>query len=234
MKLAIMQPYIFPYIGYFQLIHSVDKFVFFDDVNFIKQGWINRNRILLNDNIYTFAIPVEDISSYRLISETKISFKRDWGKKILKTLNQAYQKAPCYSIIMGILENIFSGNNVEFISELSKQSILKVNEYLDITAEIVYSSAVYMNSNLKGQTRIIDICRKETSDTYINAPGGTALYNPVDFKNENIELKFINPGQIVYKQFDDNVFIPDLSVIDVLMFNSKSEIKSMLNNYTLK
>jgi len=230
MKLAIMQPYIFPYIGYFQLINAADKFVFYDDVTFIKQGWINRNNILLNGKKYLFTIPVKNISSFAAINETYVSDKPfSWGKKLLSTFTQAYNKAPFFNEVFPLIEKVMSGSSNQSISSVAKDSIISVMQYLNMQTEIVESSSIYNNSELKSEERIIDICQKENADTYINAPGGMALYQAKHFEVIKTILSFLEVVLERYHQFE-NEFVPGLSIIDVLMFNSVEEVRSMLAN----
>ena len=166
MKIAIMQPYLFPYIGYFQLINAVDKFIVYDDVNFIKQGWINRNNILVNGKAFLFSAPVVNISSYSLINQTEISYKIDWSNKLLKTIRLSYQKSPYFSNIFFLLEELFSQKD-QFISELALKSIKLVTNYLDIKTEIRETTQHYMNAQLAAQNRILDICKIEKATNYI-------------------------------------------------------------------
>ena len=233
MKLGIMQPYLFPYIGYFQLINAVDKFIIYDDVRYIKQGWVNRNRILLHDQAFLFTVPVADNGPSRLIKDTPVSertFTR-WKKKFYNTLEVAYRRAPFYDSIRSLVTEVLD-TPTERIGELSRNSVVKTMDYLGIGTIVIPSSVVYLNSELKGEQRVMDICLKEKATLYMNAPGGSLLYDKRDFAKQNIQLLFINPGEMVYRQFE-NDFVPSLSIIDVMMFNSVSAIKGMLNNYNL-
>lgn len=230
-----MQPYFFPYIGYFQLIHVVDKFIFYDDVNFIKQGWINRNKFLVNGNELIFSIPIKNISPNKKINETEISHINfdKWLSKFLKTLYINYSKAPYFDKVISIIENVMNEKHY-FISSLAISSILKVCEYLAINDKIFeISSKMYSDSsNLHKSERLINICKKNAAKEYINPIGGKDLYTKEEFLKNNIELRFISTKSIRYNQFD-NEFIQNLSIIDVMMFNSKKEIKRMLNEYEL-
>jgi hypothetical protein len=231
MKIAIMQPYLFPYIGYFQLVNSVNKFVVYDDVAFIKQGWINRNNILLNQQKHLFFVPVKGISSFRNISETEIDYTQNWPRKMLLTFEQAYKKSPYFQNIFPIIQSVFNSKK-QSISELAFDSIFQVCNYLDIDTEFSISSKVYQNQEIKGQDRVIDICLKENATQYINPIGGLELYSNADFLDKNIQLNFIQSLPHSYKQFN-NEFVPWLSIIDVLMFNSKESTKLLLNEYKL-
>lgn len=229
MKLAIMQPYIFPYIGYFQLIQSVDKFVFYDDVDFIKGGWINRNKISTQQKELLFTVPLDKASSFKKINEIHLHpvIYKKWTVKFLKSIQQSYSKSPFYNLVFPIIEEVFSGDHSS-ISDLTKASIKLTSKYLGIETEFVNSSQKYKNNHLKSQARVIDICKLEDADTYINAIGGLELYNPLDFLNNGIELRFLKPTMVPYNQFKTDEFIPGLSIIDFIMNIDPSEVKDHL------
>lgn len=233
MKIAIMQPYIFPYIGYFQMIKAVDKFVFYDDVNFIKQGWVNRNRILNSKTDFIFVVPIEKISSFTLINETRIkqNLYQNWIQKFLKTIQLNYGKAPYFESIFELIQTILNQNK-ETISDLAILSITEISKFLEIKTEFIISSEKYQNSELERQARLIDICKQENASQYINAIGGQVLYTKDAFAKEGIQLNFIKSLAIEYKQFDHE-FVSWLSILDVLMFNSKEEVKKMLTQFEL-
>lgn len=228
MKIAIMQPYFFPYIGYWQLINSVDKFVIYDDVNYIKGGWINRNRILLGGSAHFINMYMNGASSNKRINEIDLDKNTHMINKNLKMLQSAYKDAPCFNNIFPILEKTISYVNVNNIAEYLENIIREISGYLEISTEIVISSNLKKNNNLKAQDKVIDICKILKADEYVNAVGGQNLYSREDFAREGIKLKFINTDLIVYKQYDNN-FVKDLSIIDVLMFNSKEKVKMLLN-----
>jgi hypothetical protein len=231
MKIAIMQPYLFPYVGYFQLINAADKFVVYDDVTFIKQGWINRNKILLNGAAFLFTIPLKDASSYKLIRETKVSDNFNWKSKLIKTLEQAYGKAPYYAeAIKPIKEVIFSEE--KSIAAIALKSLKVICSYAGIDTPMVETSSNYLNDDLQSQARVIDICKRENATEYLNPVGGLELYSHDAFNRENIKLSFVKPRTISYLQFN-NQFVPWLSTIDVMMFNSPAEIKEMMNQYEI-
>ena len=230
-KIAVMQPYFFPYIGYFQLINSVDKFVILDDVNYIKKGWINRNYILVNSKPCLFTIPLVKPSQNKLINETEIAFESNWKKKFLKTIETGYAKAPFFQEVFDMLA-VLMDSREKNLSKFILLSQKKVIKYLGLKTQIIESSVTYSNSHLKGEQRITDICRKENSSVYINLPGGTDLYSKNNFNNEGIDLYFIKSDRIEYRQFK-NEFAPSLSMIDVMMFNSKESINQFLNSYEL-
>lgn len=231
MKLAIMQPYFFPYIGYFQMINAVDKFILYDDVNYIKGGWINRNNILQNNERKLITLNLVGSSSNKLINEISIGNNR----KLFKTISQAYSKSPFFEVVIPIVNEILSlcAPNVS-ISEIAGESIIKVSDYLNIKTKFEYSSKLYADTKgIDKADRLIEICNRNKANTYINAAGGKELYSKDFFKKNYIDLLFIQNHIQEYQQFN-NDFVPFLSIIDVMMFNSVEEIKKMLNTYVLE
>lgn len=230
MKLGIMQPYFFPYVGYWQLIKAVDKYIVYDDVTYIKGGWISRNNILLNGCKHLITLPLDTPSSFRLIKEIKVTSNVKQREKILKTIENAYKKAPYFSDVMPIIENCIMKS--EYISELNFNAIKEICSYLDIKTEIILSSDLKKNNELKSQEKVIHINKLMGSDMYINAIGGQELYSKEAFKKEGICLKFLKMDNIEYQQFS-NEFVPNLSIIDVMMFNSRDDVNSILDMYSL-
>jgi len=228
-----MQPYLFPHIGYFQLIQAVDKFVFYDDVNYIKQGWINRNRILGNDEDLVFTVPLKKASSFTFIKDTYINQElyKAWRLKFMSTIFFQYKKAPFFNQVMPLVENVFNSNCVT-ISELAKLSCMDVYNYLGMTTSIQISSTIYENSDLKRADRVIDICKREDATQYVNVSGGVELYSKVEFNDCKLNLFFIKTSPITYQQFK-SPFLAGLSIIDVLMFNDIDTINQMLSQYEL-
>ena len=228
MTLGIMQPYFMPYIGYWQLMAAVDTYVIYDDVNYIKKGWINRNNILVNNDKQMFTIALNGASQNKLINEITIA---DDFTKLRKTIHMAYHKAPYYNDVMALLDKIFSyqsSNLADFIAN----SIELVCQYLDIQTKIIMSSDIEKDNSLKGQDKILEICKLLNADTYYNAIGGQELYDKSVFEKENIKLCFLKSDIPEYSQYK-NAFVPGLSIIDVLMFNNPIQVKQMLTNYTL-
>lgn len=227
-----MQPYLFPYIGYFQMINAADVFVFYDDVNFIKGGWINRNRMLMAGSDKLFTVPLKDASSFKLIKEIEINTEVPAYSKMLTTIVQSYKKSPFFSEVFPIMESVFRSPS-STIGDLAILSIEAVNEYLGITTVLKRSSVDFADTKgLERAERLIAICKQTGAEKYINAVGGQELYTKEYFASNGIELKFIKSESLDYKQFD-NEFVPWLSIIDVLMFNSVEEIKVFLNKYLL-
>ncbi len=227
-----MQPYLFPYLGYFQLINAVDTFVFYDDVNYIKGGWINRNRILLNGRDFFLTVPCSQISPNKQINETEFDNKRPEFKKLNKTLKQAYKKAPFFEPVAAMIETILNTDTTR-IADLAECSIRTIVRYLEIPVDFRISSVDFpFTKDAVKADRIIAICKALDSGHYINPIGGMELYEKDYFNKHGILLNFVQSQPVEYKQFN-NAFVSGLSIIDILMFNSKKEIKEMLDNYKL-
>ena len=232
MTLAIMQPYFFPYIGYWQLINAVDTFVIYDNIQFSKNGWFHRNNILLNNKKTLFSIPLKKDSDYldvkdRFLAETA----KKQTKKIITQIENSYRKAPHFQKVFPIVKEIFLYENKNLF-EYIYNSVIKLTDFLDIDTKIIISSTINIDHSLKSQTKVLALNKALGAVKYINPIGGTALYDYARFQQENIELKFLKSEIPEYKQFGDE-FIPYLSIIDILMFNSKDEIKKMLNKFEL-
>lgn len=229
MKLAIMQPYLFPYFGYFQLINAVDKFVFYDDVNFIKNGWINRNKILIHGKPAYFTVQLKEASSFKLINQIEFIDNR---QKLLKTIRMAYSKAPYFDDVFPVINSCLNVQT-KLICELVIHAVQEICRFLEIETVFEKSSQIYPETkHLNKIQRIQRICENNNADSYINAIGGTELYSKPFFNNLNVELYFIQSMDIIYKQHE-NQFIPNLSIIDLMMFNSKNELRDYLNSYVL-
>ena len=227
MKLAIMQPYFFPYIGYFQLLNAVDKFVFYDDVNYIKGGWINRNRLFLAGAVRYITVPLAGASSFEKISKICVKTGDEWVKSMLSSVSQSYCKAPFYKPVQDLLEGVLGSHNGN-IAALAKNSIIAVADYIGISTDFVHSSVIYGNQEKNGVERVLDICRIETADEYWNLPGGRSLYSTDVFEKNGIDLKFVDVSIQPYQQHTTE-FQSGLSVLDVLMYNEPSNVLAMLN-----
>jgi hypothetical protein len=231
MKIAVMQPYLFPYLGYFQLMHAVDRFVVLDDVTYIKGGWINRNRILVNRRAHLFTVPLAGTSSNKRIHDLVIAERQGWRDKLLKTIAQAYRRAACFEAVYPLIERVIRHPN-KSLADFVVNSLILLHRHLGLKTELVTTSRHYRNRDLKGQDRILDICRRENAREYINAPGGRELYTPAGFAAAGVALRFLQPRPLRYRQFDDE-FVPDLSIIDALMFNPPDRMRRYLDEYDL-
>lgn len=234
MTLAVMQPYLFPYIGYFQLIKAVDVFVFYDDVNFIKQGWINRNQILVNHEANLFTVPLKKASSFKQINQVEIntSLYPQWQKKFLRKIEQSYTKAPYFKEAFPLISNVFSAP-LSNISNLAIYSIIEISNYLELNKKFMISSETFSETKEQERTqRLISINHHLKATTYINALGGKELYSKEEFRREGVKLHFLKPNLNTYEQ-SGGEFVKGLSMIDILMFNSKDDIIKMLTNFSL-
>jgi hypothetical protein len=233
MNIAIMQPYFFPYIGYFQLMNAVDEFVIYDNIEFTKKGWINRNRILSHGTDSYITIPLKKDSDYldvkdRYLAESWLSER----SKMLNKIKESYRKAPFFDYVYSIIEKciLFEENNL-FRFVLNSLNLIKI--YLGIQTSLIVSSAIPIDNNLKAEKKVIEICKARKANVYLNPIGGVRLYDKNNFNDECIDLYFLKTNDVIYKQFD-NDFIPSLSIIDVMMFNPKEKIREyLISFYTL-
>lgn len=229
MKIAIMQPYFLPYIGYFQLIKAVDKFVIYDNIKYTKKGWVNRNRILVDGHDEFITLPLRKDSDYLNVYQRSLSesFQQE-KEKIIRRIQANYRRSPYYDSVNELLREIFdfnSNNLFDFILN----SLQVVCGYLNIRTDFVISSTLNTAPQLKGQSRVLAICQEMKADCYINPIGGVELYSREEFALNNVSLKFLQPNLIIYPQLDFE-FVPNLSILDVLMFNDKKKIAFFLNN----
>ncbi|MBU46862.1 MAG: hypothetical protein CMD28_05455 [Flavobacteriales bacterium] len=228
MNLTVMQPYLFAYIGYWQLINAVDIFVIYDDVNFIKRGHINRNTFLQNQKPQLFTLELVGASQNKKINEIDVGNN---SKKLLKTIRQNYSKAPFFTDVFPVLEEILNNGQKE-LSKFLGSSLVKISKYLNIETKFLYSSDIKNDKALKAQDRLIEISKTLNATSYINSIGGIELYDKSVFSQNDINLSFLKTYEISYKQFN-NEFVPNLSIVDILMFSSKDNIKNMLNHFQL-
>ncbi len=231
MKVAIMQPYFFPYIGYFQLIAATDLFIVYDNIKYTKKGWINRNRMLRNGKDVMFSLPLKKDSDYLDICKRDLAedFNRD---KMLNQFKGAYQRAPYFSQTFPLVEMVLHHGDVNLFHFLH-HSIVKTCEHLGITTEIRISSSVGIDHGLKNQDKVLAMCEAVDANVYVNAIGGIELYSKDSFREKGIDLNFITSRPFEYQQFNDK-FLPWLSIIDVMMFNPLDSIKTCINdNYKL-
>lgn len=227
-----MQPYFLPYIGYWQLMNAVDKYVIYDDVNYINRGWISRNRILVNGKPKYFNVPIIDASQNKKINEIQIIQDSKSILKRLRMIECAYRKAPYYFTVFPVVEKILACTYSNLVCYLIN-SFYVICDYLGVETEFVFSSSLNKNCELKGQEKILNICGFLNATEYYNAIGGQHLYSYDVFKSRGIKLKFLQSDNIIYKQFN-NEFQANLSILDVMMFNSKESIKEFLYCYQIK
>jgi len=228
MKLGIMQPYFLPYIGYFQLIQLVDIYVIADDLHFIKNSYIKKNSILDNGAPALISLQLIGASQNKLINEIEVGDNVD---KLLTAIQRRYSKAPYFKDVFPLLQTILSSKEKNLARFLG-YSLMEISSYLGIETKFLYSSEIEKNNDLKFDARIMDICKRVGADHYINAIGGKELYDKDEFAKEGIKLSFIDTKEIEYKQFDKE-FVPNLSIVDVMMFNSKEESRELLQRYEL-
>lgn len=222
-KLAAMQPYFFPYLGYFQLAHAVDEFVFLDDVTYIKRGYINRNSILLNGQPHRFSVPVRDVSQFRAICD---HYYAEAPRKFLDLLRHAYHHAPWFRPVFDLAAGVFARFD-ESVAVVNAESVAVCFRYLGLDKSFDFSSRLDPGRTAAGDARLIQLCKNRGASVYLNAPGGRALYDPRRFVANGLKLGFIEPSLPEYPQ-KAPAFVPGLSILDVLMWNSPEQVLDML------
>lgn len=227
MIIAVMQPYLFPYLGYFQLAGSVDHFVFLDDVAYIKKGFINRNRILLSGQPFTFSIAVEQVSQNRRIDEHRFTGAFD---TFLQQLRHAYHRAPFFREVFALVEAICRAPELN-VAGKNAASIRAVFDYLKLPFSSQFASSLPRTAT-RGEQRILDLCRLFGADTYHNAAGGQMLYDDRHFAEQGVRLRFLRNRFAAYEQCA-KTFVPGLSIIDVLMYCERERVCEMLRDYDL-
>ena len=236
MNLGIMQPYFFPYIGYWQLMDLTDIYVIYDDVNFIKSGWINRNRILGPKGPMFINVPMRNAGSSRKICEIGADISPRYLRKMANKLTFAYKRAPYFEDVYPFIFDLMSFRSGSLADYLAN-AIEKTASRLGIGTSFIRSSDAQLAPELRGQARVIEICRQLGAADYLNAIGGTKLYSPGEFENAGIALKFVKTGDVRYAQtFGSSAagqFIPDLSIIDVLMNTGWEGTRELLTHRTV-
>ena len=230
---AIMQPYIFPNLGYMTLVHASQDFIFYDDVNFIKKGWINRNRVLVNGQPYKFSIPLLGASQNLKINEIRISERQKFQTKFLRTLDLAYKAAPYKDMAIDYVKKVLSSES-ERISDLAILSVVYFFDYIGVEKTFhIASEIIDSQKELTRAKRLIHLTKLQDSNCYINPIGGISLYSKEEFSREGVELYFIKQNYPPYEQHggSTNKFIEGLSIIDVMMSQSPDEIRSSLRDF---
>lgn len=228
--LGIMQPYFLPYIGYWQLLAAVDRFVVYDNIEFTKKGWINRNRFLRNGTDAIFTVPLKKASDALTVAERTLADDFD-PAMLLNPLIAAYRKAPFFSAVFPVIEKVIAATPRNLFEYLH-HGLKVIAEYLDIRTPVVVSSTVDIDHTLKAERKVLALCEALGATRYINSVGGRELYSARAFAERGIELRFLQSRPVPYPQYN-HPFVPALSIVDVMMFNSGDTVRGMLGAYDL-
>ncbi|NNE80710.1 MAG: WbqC family protein [Silicimonas sp.] len=234
MRIAVMQPYIFPYLPYFQLVHAVDCFVFLDTVQFLKRGWMHRNRIKLGDKDHLFTLPVRVESRNSPVTDVVFAENIKAECETLKRkLEHAYRKANSWSqletIIWPLMDDMEPGAN---FSDFAGKSVQAVSDAMGITTDFRSASALGERTADHYQDYILDICQELGATTYVNPIGGMDIYSPKAFAERNVDLRFLSAQSFVYPQ-PGGAFVENLSIVDVLANVPLGELGQLLDDYEL-
>lgn len=226
-----MQPYFFPYPGYFQLLQAVDLFIVHDRVKYTKKGWINRNRILVDGKDVVISVPLRHDSDTLDIVERSVAADFDRAK-LRNRIAGAYRRAPHFAEVFPLVEQVI-GNAEPNLFHYLHSSIAATRDFLGIRTPIAVASSFAIDPELRAQDKVIALCRAAGADLYVNAIGGVELYSSAAFADGGMQLRFIQSGPLEYRQFDAP-FVPSLSIIDALMFMPRADLRAHLErNYEL-
>lgn len=226
-----MQPYFLPYLGYYQLIHSVDLFVIYDNIKYTKKGWINRNRMLQNGKDVMFSLPLKNDSDFLTIRDRQLATSFNRGK-LLKSIENAYRNAPFFDQTFSLITKIV-GHVDENLFQFLREALTSSCGHLGVATQFQISSEIAIDHKLKGQDKVLALCSAVGATTYINAIGGTELYSRAEFQERGINLEFIRSKPYEYRQFD-GAFVPSLSILDAMMFNAIPTLQTCIaTNYEL-
>lgn len=250
-----MQPYFLPYIGYFQAIHAVDKYILYSNLSFIKDGWMNRNRILIKDgSVAIINVPLIHKSSNTFIYDIRVDNSRNWNKKLLKSFFLNYKGSQYFEEVYPFFEKLLT-KSYDYLYELNANTIIEISRFIGINTLIEFDNRTkyreleiqltnvekgdytdfhFMQKTkpIKKVARVLAISTIEKADVFINAIGGQDLYDKNEFASYGIDLKFIKTDEIIYPQFTKE-FVPNLSIIDVLMHNGREGTLELIKKYTL-
>jgi hypothetical protein len=228
---SIMQPYLFPYLGYFQLMAASQVFVVYDDVQFIKGGWIHRNRILLNGTPVWMTLPVAS-APHTVEIRDRAYIAGEHRGKLLRRLHGAYRTAPQFGVTMALVERILAVPTSN-VAELNTCALREIAELLGIAARIVISSSLEKDRNIHGPERVAGICKGLGATAYLNSIGGLDLYDPRFFRDRGLTLLFLEPQFTAYMQNSEG-FVPALSILDVLMHNDVATVRQMVQRFQIR
>jgi hypothetical protein len=229
---SMMQPYLFPYLGYFQLIDCSDVFVLGDDLQYVKASWINRNRVLVNGEPKLVTFSLRKGGQFDPINQRWLAadFPQE-AEKFLKTLKLAYARAPYQNDVMALAHQILTYPERN-LARFTEHSIRRICAYLQITTPIRIGSELGLPARMDKQERVIRIAQMLNAERYINPIGGMTLYCPSRFRAHGLSLRFLRMDDLSYPQLNQP-FVPSLSIIDVLMFNSRSKTQALLKRFSL-
>lgn len=231
-SIAIMQPYFLPYVGYFHLIEAVDEFVFFDDVNYIKRGWINRNNFLVQGKAHLFSVSVVNASQNDLIKDVRVNYTEKWKDNFIKILKFNYSKTKNFQIVFDMVQNELNKDHSS-IADLNISLIECVCSYLELNKTFKRASSINYDKISGAEGKILSICTAEHATKYINPIGGTGLYDKMHFTEKGFTLNFVQSKPVEYVQVGSKEFVPNLSILDLLMFCDINEARDHLKKYSL-
>ncbi len=232
MKIAVIPPCVFPSLEYFQVVRAVDFFIFYDDDHFINGGGTNRILILRNHKAQLVTFPCSETGSHRMLHDVIVDNRKKAYSNLVLTIQEAYKNAPYFNAIYPLVVSIID-KDFEKLTDLASFSVKSISHYLRIPTNFCRSSKKFKDSAGQATSdRVIRIAKELGSKHQVSTAGGKAVYDREYFKTHGIKLSFLRSRPTTYTQFN-NAFVPDLSIIDVLMFNSYEKCQRLLKQYKL-
>jgi hypothetical protein len=231
MVVAVMQPYFFPYIGYFQLMAACDVFVVLDDVQYIRGGWVNRNRILVNGGPQWITMPVAKADRHHAINKRNYLPDDRLARRLRPRIVGAYRGAPFFDDTMQVVDAVLGCGEAN-VAAFNTHLLRCVARRLGVDTPVRLASAISRPESLGGQEMVLDLCKRLGASSYVNPIGGLQLYDPARFSQESLTLRFLRSCAPAYPQFRAAP-VQALSIIDVMMFNDIEAVRHMLEAYRL-
>ena len=234
MKISVMQPYFFPYLGYFSLIQDSDVFVVLDNVQYVRRGWMNRNRVIgKNQSPVYFHLSTIKAPQKTMTRQIKIDHNREWKKTLLDKLDYYEKSAPYFEETKAMVERLISFET-DSLCDMNIHILEELCKFLGITTKFVLASDLEIDESKIIETDDwgLEITKTFGASDYINLWGGRHIYSVNKYNNSNITLKFIENELVYYNQHNE-MFIKSLSIIDVLMYNDRAETMDLINKYSV-
>lgn len=229
-KIAIIQSSYIPWKGYFDLINSVDECVIYDDVQYTRRDWRNRNQIKTKNGLLWLSIPIQHKGNYHQKIDEILVLDNSWCDKHWDSIRHAYSNAPFFSLYKDRLESAFKMlKTYTKLSEINFYLIKLIVELLGIKTEFTFSKK-YGFSDLKKTERLVAICKEAKATSYLSGPSASSYIDPLQFSHANIKLEYISyDNYLPYPQIYGS-FVPAVTVLD-LLFHAGTDFKQFMKSF---
>ena len=224
MRIAILQPGYLPWLGFFDQLWRSDRFVIYDDVQYTRRDWRSRNRIKTPKGELWLSVPIVNRGRFhQLINEAEIDYSQNWTHKHLGTITNSYHRTPYFEKYYPKLAEVFN-LKPKYLLELDMSLIHICADWLNINAEIIFSSKLNISGN--STERLVKICQHLKATHYLTGNAAKDYLDESMFSKANIELEYHDYKHPFYKQLYPP-FIPYLSIVD-LLFNHGQDSLAIL------